>query len=456
MLNVKQAVIGALVSLVMVAGSALAGQVSGIDIEHGSGSTAIDITTNETIKPSMFTLSNPARLVVDLPGTSLGGSTVPAEQFDGTVIKNMRSGVRKGTDLRLVFDLRSTPGTPELSTERAGGHQTTRITMTSSDPIEAIAERQGKSRTVAKRARGEGTRDVIIAIDPGHGGHDPGAHGADGVQEKTVVLAISRHIVATLNQRRGFHAFLTRTGDTFIPLEDRVEIARQHKADFFVSVHANTVDSTRPRGTMVFALSPHGATSTMASWMAAKENHSSMVGGDGSSLSLKGRSKVIRQTLVDLSLESKISDSLVAGGDVLEAVKKVNPVFKSDVEQANFAVLRSPDIPSLLVETDFLSNPAGERRLASAEFQRKMGRAIGLGLEHHFTSLPPMGTLLAWQKNHPDEAPPGAGRYKVRSGDSLSVIAARLGTSVTALRKANDLSGGAPIHPGDVLSVPQA
>ena len=417
------------------------------------------IDGSSSTDPSLFTLDDPQRLVLDLPGTALGTAEPSSSDFDGTVIEGVRSGTRHGRDLRMVFDLSAAPGQPRIETEAAGHGEHIRVSLTSSDPIKALADRQSAREPArqAKPATGGG-RDIVVAIDPGHGGHDPGAHGANGVEEKTVVLRIARQVVATLNQAPGFDAFLTRTGDYFIPLEKRVDIARRHKADFFVSIHANTVSSSRPRGTMVFALSPHGASSTMASWMAARENHSSMVGGNGTPLSLKGRSKEIRQTLVDLSLESKISDSLAAGRDLLDNISRINRVFKSSVEQANFAVLRSPDIPSLLVETDFLSNSTGERLLASSDFQHRMGRAIADGIEDHFRHLPPMGSLLAWQKEHPGEPVPGGGRsrYTVRPGDSLSVIAARHDVSTGTLKKANHLAGGRAIQPGDTLVIPSA
>ncbi|MCX2524245.1 N-acetylmuramoyl-L-alanine amidase [Larsenimonas rhizosphaerae] len=445
--------------MVLVCGPALAGEVSSIQVRHGDGTTVVDLQVSSSTDPSLFTLENPQRLVLDLPGTTLGTAEPSSSAFDGTVIDGVRSGTRHGRDLRMVFDLNAAPGRPEIDTESTGRGEHIRVSLTSSDPIRTLADQQSASTPAhpATPAAG-GVRDIVVAIDPGHGGHDPGAHGDHGVQEKTVVLGIARQVVATLNRTPGFDAFLTRTGDYFIPLEKRVDIARRHKADFFVSIHANTVSSSRPRGTMVFALSPHGASSTMASWMAARENHSSMVGGNGTPLSLKGRSKEIRQTLVDLSLESKISDSLSAGRDLLKQIGKVNRIFKSSVEQANFAVLRSPDIPSLLVETDFLSNAAGERLLASSSFQHNMGRAIADGIEDHFTHLPPMGSLLAWQKEHPGEPVPGGGRnrYTVRPGDSLSVIAARHDVSTRTLKQANHLAGGRAIQPGDTLIIPSA
>ncbi len=229
-------------------------------------------------------------------------------------------------------------------------------------------------------------RLITIAIDAGHGGEDPGARGANGSHEKDITLAIAKKLKAKVDAVPGMRAVLTRDGDYFIPLHGRVVKARKLQADLFVSIHADAFTSPEAKGSSVFALSERGATSAMARYLAKKENESDLIGG----VSLDDKDPNLARTLLDLSQTATINDSLKLGKSVLGHLSKINDLHKNGVEQAGFAVLKSPDIPSILVETAFISNPDEERRLNSEEYRDKMARAILSGIKKYFASNPPL------------------------------------------------------------------
>lgn len=237
-------------------------------------------------------------------------------------------------------------------------------------------------------------RPIIIVIDPGHGGKDPGTTGPGGTHEKDVVLAVSKQLQILINAEPGFHAELTRTGDYFIPLRGRLTIARKDKADMFVAIHADAFNNDTALGASVFALSERGATSEAARWLAEKENSSELLGG----ATLPTQDNILRSVLIDLSQTNTISESLQIGTSVLQQISKVSLLHHARVEQAAFVVLKSPDIPSILVETGFLSTPQQERQLRNPQYQHKIAMAIMLGIKSYFMGNPPPGTLLAADK----------------------------------------------------------
>ncbi len=239
-----------------------------------------------------------------------------------------------------------------------------------------------------------GTRDIVIAIDAGHGGEDPGALGPGGLHEKNITLSIARELQRQINQVRGYRAELTRTGDYFIPLRKRTEIARKKGADLFVSIHADAAPSRSAFGASVFALSDRGATSETARWLADSENRSDLIGGDGS-VSLGDKDQMLAGVLLDLSMTATLSSSLDVGHKVLTNVGRITSLHKRRVEQAGFMVLKSPDIPSILVETGFISNVNESRKLASASHQQALARSITSGIRQYFQQSPPPGTYIA-------------------------------------------------------------
>ena len=286
---------------------------------------------------------------------------------------------------------------------------------------------------------------LFIAIDAGHGGEDPGASGPGRVREKNVVMAIARDLEALLKADKGFSPTLIRSGDYYISLKGRRDLARKRQADLFVSIHADAFKRKEAKGASVYALSTRGATSTAASYLAQRENSADLVGG----VRLSDKDDVLAGVLADLSMTSTLDTSLKLGDQVLRRVDGVARLHKTQVEQAGFAVLKSPDIPSILVETGFISNPTEAKKLATRSYQKSMARAIHRGIRDWFLAHPPSGTLLAWQKEQ------GGQEYHVSRGDTLSGIAHRFSVSLADLKSYNSLSSS-KIVVGQKLTIPNS
>ncbi|MCD1585398.1 N-acetylmuramoyl-L-alanine amidase [Vreelandella titanicae] len=432
---------------------------------------------------NVFSLENPARLVIDLDDTQMDTdpSTLPLHD---SAITSVRTGVREGGGLRVVLELNREiePRHFTLTPNDQYGHRLVvdleypgeSAVENPIDPIEAMirdqeiqaqrASAQGQlsdsvappseaAPTEVQAAKPHPRRDIIIAVDAGHGGEDPGAIGPSGTREKDVVLEIARRLAAEVNGTEGFKAVLVRDGDYYIGLRQRTALAREQKADFFVSIHADAFTSPRPQGSSVYALSQRGATSETAQWLADSENRSDLIGGVDGSLSLRDKDQVLRGVLLDLTMTATLNDSLSIGGQVLEQLGRINRLHKSRVEQAGFMVLKSPDIPSLLIEVGFISNPDEERRLRDPVHQSGLSQAIFSGLREHFERFPPPASLLAWQRDN--QRRPSGNEYRIQSGDTLSAIAVRHGVPVNQLRQANDLNGDV-IRVGQVLQIPRS
>ncbi|UYV17910.1 N-acetylmuramoyl-L-alanine amidase [Halomonas qaidamensis] len=445
---------------------------------------------------NVFSLENPSRLVIDLDDSYLDTdvSTLP---LNGSAIDEVRTGVRDGGGLRVVLELNRqiSPRHFTLPPNDQYGHRLVvdleypgeSAVENPIDPIEAmirdqeiLAQRANTQAQAQSQAQSEPQpqeqvtrpsqapqesavevqpaqphprRDIIIAIDAGHGGEDPGAIGPAGTREKDVVLEISRRLAAEVNGTHGFKAVLIRDGDYYLGLRQRTQLAREQKADFFVSIHADAFTSPRPQGSSVYALSQRGATSETAQWLADSENRSDLIGGVDGNLSLRDKDQVLRGVLLDLTMTATLNDSLSIGGQVLDQLGRINRLHKSRVEQAGFMVLKSPDIPSLLIEVGFISNPDEERRLRDPVHQRGLSTAIFNGLRDHFERNPPPASLLAWQRDN--QRRPSGNEYRIQSGDTLSAIAVRHGVPVNQLKQANDINGDV-IRVGQVLRIPRS
>ncbi|MCM2132088.1 N-acetylmuramoyl-L-alanine amidase [Larsenimonas rhizosphaerae] len=467
---------------VAVSFSARGASLEGLDVSSSEGATRLVFSLDSETTSKVFTLDNPARLVVDLDETQRSGPLTTGNA-DSALVKSVRSGVRQGRNLRIVLDLTAPVSFTQQWRAGSGGRDLVidlrgsgsgAAPSTGGDPIEAIIRQRENAATeaLARRkvqedaqedaaeqaavpARQPATshprRDIVVVVDPGHGGKDPGAVGPHRVYEKNVVLQMARRLAARFNATPGFKAYLTRNSDVFIPLRGRTDIARNHHADFFVSIHADAARSSSPRGSSVFALSQHGATSESARWLAKSENDSDLIGGVGGDLSLGDKDRMLRGVLLDLSMTATINDSLGAGSDVLRQIKRVNKIRHGRVEQAGFVVLKSPDIPSLLIETGFITNQTEERLLQSPSHQTQLMNAVYSGIKAHFERQPPPDSLIAWQR---DQSRGGArDEYRVRSGDTLSSIASRYNVSLVALRQANQLSSSV-LRVGQVLNIP--
>lgn len=362
---------------------------------------------------SIFTLHTPDRLVIDFKNAVLKQPLSSPSQ-PHPLVKNIRSALRNEHDLRVVFDLQQ-PVRMKSFVLQPSGHYGHRLVL-DIHPVQQVAAPNQSSLSAAampappRLVRPQITpsptppapvyntatsnrRDIIIAIDAGHGGMDPGAIGKNGTYEKTVVLAISRELAALINRERGMRAVLVRTGDYYLKLRQRIDIARQHQADLFLSIHADAYADKTARGASVYMLSRRGASSEAAKWLAEKENAADLVGG----LSLNDKEDVLASVLLDLSQTGTLEASSHLGEAVLASLKKVGKPHHRKVQQAAFMVLRSPDIPSILIETAFISNPEEERKLNTVSYRRQIAQAILAGLHDYFAQHAPPGTVLARQ-----------------------------------------------------------
>ena len=389
----------------------------------------IAIEFDAAIRYKHFSLKNPERIVVDLEGVNpepmladVASKVTPQDVYINSIrVARNRPGVT-----RLVVELK-TEAMPQLFTLKPMGDYGHRLVMdiypASLDAFEkqvedaietaekrseaaksaAKAEEKSGSKvtdlrsvvkpekpvkhdTVAKPEKPEFVRLITIAIDAGHGGEDPGAKGAKGSYEKDITLSIARRLKGLIDKQENMRAYLTRDGDYFIPLHERVNKARRAQADLFVSVHADAFIKPHARGSSVFALSEKGATSAAAKWLAKNENDADLIGG----VNVGMKDVYLKQTLIDLSQTAQISDSLKVGSAVLEEIGGINRLHKPRVEQAGFAVLKAPDIPSILIETAFISNPEEEKRLNDDDYQDKMASAIVTGIKRYFDRNPPL------------------------------------------------------------------
>lgn len=385
----------------------------------------------------LIVLKNPSRIVLDVHNTSLK-SDLSKLQLADTPIKRIRSAVRDGDDLRVVLDM-GVSVSPRSFALKASDKTGDRLVLDLYDAKASTAAAAVKKST----AQDAGRRNIIVAIDAGHGGEDPGALGPNRKREKDVVLAIAKELNRLFKADAGFSPTLIRSGDYYISLKGRRELARKRQADLFVSIHADAFNRKEANGASVYALSTRGATSTAASYLAQRENSADLVGG----VRLSDKDDVLAGVLADLSMTSTLDTSLKLGAVVLREVDGVARLHKKQVEQAGFAVLKSPDIPSILIETGFISNPAESRKLASSSYQKKMARAIHAGIKDWFLAHPPSGTLVAWNKQR------SAAQYTIARGDTLSDIAQRFNVSLSSLKTSNSISGS-KIRVGQKLTIP--
>ncbi|MDR5866685.1 N-acetylmuramoyl-L-alanine amidase [Halomonas koreensis] len=379
---------GLLAGGLVLAGAALGGEIQDLRLRAAGDETRVVLDVSEAMQPKIFSLDGPDRLVIDLPRGRLAGSLADAA-LDGSPITGIRTGAR-GEGTRVVLDLAG-PVSVEHHALAPAGLQGHRLVIDMSGPAAEAPSPAASAPATPARPSG---RDIVIAIDAGHGGKDPGAVGPSGTHEKDVVLALARRLARRVNDAPGFRAVLTRDRDVYVGLRRRTAIAREHRVDFFVSIHADAVARPGPHGSSVYALSTRGATSESARWLANSENRA-VIADDEAFIALAEQDMATRSALLDLSMNATLNQSLAAGERILEHLARTNDLHKRRVEQAAFVVLKSPDIPSLLVETGFISNPGEERRLKSAGHQDALAEAIFTGLEAHFRANPPAGTLLA-------------------------------------------------------------
>jgi len=388
-----------------------AGRVASARVWPAQEYTRVVLEGPSPMPHKVATIGNPPRVVLDLDGVEMSPAFADLPGQVGAsdpYIAGVRVGRPSASVVRIVFDLRAevSPQLFQLPPVASFGHRLVLdlYPVNPVDPLMALLEREEARRVVdapqgtnspaldAREAprvevpRVRGSRGIVVAVDPGHGGEDPGAVGRRGTYEKHVVLAIAKKLKRVLEADAGLRVVLTRDDDYFVPLAQRVAKARRVSADLFVSVHADAFREPRARGSSVFALSENGATSAAARWLAEKENASDLIGG----VSLPVRDPLLARTLLDLSQTAQINDSLKVGRHVLAEIAEHNTLHKPAVEQAGFAVLKAPDIPSILVETAFISNPEEEQKLRSDRHQLRFAESIGDGVRRYFAGNPPL------------------------------------------------------------------
>jgi N-acetylmuramoyl-L-alanine amidase len=374
--------------------------------------TRVTLEHDTHLKTNHFIIKNPERLVVDIEGIELNPTLkelVAKVQPDDPYIRQIRIGQNQPNVVRLVFDLKDEINPQVFTLTPVGGYMHRLIfdlyPVNPPDPILALIQKGEWALDVPETPALESippqaaatpendpqkpaklTRMITVALDPGHGGEDPGAIGRRGSREKDVVLAIAKRLKKRIDAQPNMRAMLTRDADYFVPLHVRVQKARKVQADLFVSIHADAWIKSTARGSSVFVLSEKGASSTAARWLANKENAADLIGG----INIKAHDKQLAHVLLDLSTTAQINDSLKAGKAILSEIGGINHLHKAAVEQAGFAVLKAPDIPSILIETAFISNPQEEAKLTDDGYQDQMAEAVMTGIKNYFAQNPPL------------------------------------------------------------------
>ncbi|NKI34296.1 AMIN domain-containing protein [Wenzhouxiangella sp. XN79A] len=425
--------------LTAFAAPAGAGDVQNVRIWAGPDKTRVVLDLDDQVDYRLFTLDDPHRLVVDIDGARMTGAPELDPEHAG-VVQRVRHGIRDGEDLRVVLDLGARARAQSFLLEPTGRYGHRLVLDLFPEGAESASERV---RQVA-RTLPEDDRDMIVAIDAGHGGEDPGAIGPAGTHEKNVVMAIARELARQIDEAPGMSAVMIRTGDYYVPLKERYQRARDARADLFVSIHADAFRDFRVRGSSVYVLSRRGASSEAARLLAQSENAADRAGG----VSLEQSDDMLRSVLLDLSQNASMEYSNAAAQTILDELGRVGKTHRRQVERANFVVLRSHDVPSVLIETGFISNPDDEKNLGSPRYRARIASAILGGIEDHFRQTAPRGTWFAANRDNGAE-------YVVRRGDTLGTIAQRYSVSLAQLRRANRLDSDM-IHPGAVLVIPSS
>jgi len=422
--------------------------IEGLRLSQSNQDTRLVFDLDSNVQYKIFTLANPDRIVIDLKKTHKT-STFTIPKLTGSLIDDIRYATDKNKlrivlDLdhavkfdsqtlkpsqqhsyRLVVDLHDSIGKAKTAKKFVTPKQA-ELVMPKTKPVIA---RKKPSTSIAKR-------DIVIAIDAGHGGKDSGALGYSGSKEKDIVLSIAKRLAKLIDNEPGMHAYLTRDKDVFLSLRQRIKRAKQHKADMFISIHADAFKNKGAKGASVFVLSRRGASSEAAKFLADKENAADLAGG----ISLEDKDDLLASVLIDLSQTASLEASVEVANTVLSGLKRVGHVHKKHVGSAAFVVLKSPDIPSVLVETAFISNPAEERKLKSASHQKKLASAMLTGIRNYFQRNPLPGTNMPQQ-------------HLVSSGETLSAIAQHYQVSMLQLKKNNNLTSSR-LQIGDRLMIP--
>jgi len=386
--------------------------------------TRLVFDLSEPVSYDLGVLTGPHRVYLDFPGARLA-KPLPSMDGEGRFVRSVRSGSPRPGVLRVVFTLKTAvrPRVFQLEPNELYGHR-----------LVVDLEAEGRSRSDPVVSAPEDPETFVVAIDPGHGGEDPGAIGQRRTREKDITLAIAKQVKELFDADPAIAGVLVREGDYYVSLRQRTRIARQAEANLFISIHADAFPQRSVRGSSVYTLSTQGASSETARWLSDKENAADLIGG----VSLRDKDEAVARVLMDLSMTKSISDSRELAQDILHHLGRVGRLHRDQVEYAGFAVLKSPDVPSVLVESAFLSNPHEEALLRTEAHRRKIANAIYRGVRRYY------------ERHHPDARP---AVYEVQRGDTLSGIAQRYRVSTTALKKLNGIDGDM-LRVGQKLRIP--
>ena len=437
-----------------------AAKIENIRIWPAPDNTRLVLDTSAAVTFEEITLTNPHRLVIDIDRSFLSTSLAKLD-FTNSPIRSIRSSQRSDNKLRLVLDL-TYKTSHKIFTLPPNASYGDRLVVDLSNYKQApptptkgavIKPSQPPATTLSSLALLDSQRDILIAIDAGHGGEDPGAlgpkFGGKKLREKHVVLGIAKELESLIQNEPGFEPLLTRSGDYYISLRARTKKARKANADLFISIHADAFKNSKAKGASVWILSSRGASSEMGRLLAQKQNDADLIGGIGG-ISLEDKEDDVAMTLLDMSMNYSQTTGQRVAQEVLGNIGKIAKLHKTHVERAGFVVLKSPDVPSILVETGFISNPDEAAKLRTKQYQKKMAGAIFKGLKNYFYSYPVVNTYIASVV----EAKRKLRSYKVVSGDTLSGIAQRFSTSVKRLQTANKMTSKSVLLVGKTLIIP--
>ncbi len=412
------------------------GTLNDIRISSDKNKTRLVLDLHSNVNSNIFFLKNPDRLVIDLDNAQLS-SSLRKKSIKNRLIKGIRFAKKDNQSLRVVLDLNTEPEFNHFLLSGTNSRNT-RLVIDLNTFKTASSNKNPSLRTSK-------LRDILVVIDPGHGGKDPGAIGQNGTRESNIALAIGLRLARYFNNTSDMQAILTRDDNTFVVLRDRMEYARKYKADLFISIHADALDNPRVKGASIYTLSLEGASNEASKILAQRENKDSSIG----EVPLSGRDADIVSLLTDLSQNASMEASKEVGSIILNELAKVGSIRKKKVQQAGFLVLKSPDVPSVLIETTYISNPNEEKKLKSKSYQSKLAKAIYQGARNYFLINPPENTKLANNLNNEAQII----SYIVRKGDTLSEIAELYNISLSLLRSHNGIRGS-KIRIGQSLQIP--
>ena len=407
--------------------------------------TRLVFDLNSTIEYTISTLANPDRVVIDLLDAQVVADFANLD-LTNTSIASINSAALNERDMQVVLQMRSKvdPRSFALGKNEQYGNRLVIDMYDSKEETNTVVTTAVNDIDLAKR-------DIVVAISAGHGGDDPGAIGISRLQEKNVVLAIAKEVQSRINSTPGYKAVMIRDGDYYVGLRTQIEIAHKHNADLFIAIHADAAERASANGATIYALSHNGATSEQASRLAQMENSTDLIGGVGS-VSLVDKDEVLASVLLDMSMTASVATSLEIGNSLIASLGQITKMRRSTVEQAAFVVLKSADIPSLLIESGYITNTTDAKNLDSPRWRQKFADAVVEGITHWFYERPPRGSLIAWQQANPQQ-PRLDVSYTVKRGDSLSELADQFGVTMTSLKFANEMHTSS-IQVGQILTIP--